>query len=303
MNKSLPVLLFIFITNFWIIQTQCPTGTTLNPQGECQCNIAGKHLDIDLAATLNALDTNTSSYTSIIPDLYDFEGGTSGSCLDCGVIGPNQYAIGTNCIGTDLGVGLIYSQKTIIQSNDIGNGNSYFTAKFPGLFVFVGQINIELFYLSGIINTNGYGTRDGGELSATVNGIKYKGFFIRIYDAFIPSINHLIIVEDNGSLEHIFTGMTGFEYQKVKNLQNIPWIAYLLFATKKSGKGTYVDDSIIQQLMTNFLSSKLKKSNCTRSCPSTCDTCISYFSCRECVSPGKYPDGNECKGMSPIVNN
>lgn len=145
---------------------------------------------------------------------------------------------------------------------------------------------------------SGLGTKDGGELSATVNGINYKGFFTRTYEADIPSINHLFIVEDNGSLEHFYMSQTSNDYDVVKNLQNVPWLAYLLFATWNGTSGAYVDDTIIQQLMTTFLSSKLQKSNCTRSCHSTCNTCISYFSCRDCVSPDKYPDGNECKSIS-----
>ena len=108
----------------------------------------------------------------------------------------------------------------------------------------------------------------------------------------------MFIVEDNGSLEHFYPPPTTNGGDEVGNLQNVPWITYLLFTTWNGYEGTYVNNSIIQQLMTTFLSSKLQKSNCTRSCPSTCDTCLSYFSCRECVSPGKYPDGNKCKSIS-----
>jgi len=100
MNKSLPVLLFIFITKFWIIQTQCPIGTILNSQGECQCTTEGKYLDIDLAATLNALDTDISSYTSIIPDLYDFQEDQSGFFILYGPLGTDPLA--GNMIKTNL---------------------------------------------------------------------------------------------------------------------------------------------------------------------------------------------------------
>jgi len=293
MNKSLLGLIFIFITNFWIIRAQCPTGTTLNTQLECQCNTAGKYLDIDLAATLNALDTGTSSFTNIIP-LYDFQVGTSGYSVYIGDYF-NVTEGGGNNLGTDLHSELVYSQKTIVQSDTLGDGNSYFTAKFPGLFVFVGQINIEKFFIFGKIGTLDFGNKDAGELSATVNGINYKGFFTRTYGTVLPSVNHLIIVEDNGSLEHFYADKTSDDYDAVENLQNIPWLVYLLFSTWNGIQGTVVSNSIIQQFMITFLSSTLQKSDCTRSCPSACNTCISYFSCRECSS-GKYLDGNDCKG-------
>jgi len=294
MNKFLSVLFFILITNFWIIQTQCPIGTTLNSQGECQCNTAGKYLDIDLAETLNALDADISSYTNIISDLFDFDGGETGNCILLGQDGTNDF--NGNFLMTNLQYDFIsYSQKTIVQSADLG-GKKYFTAKFPGLFVFVGQINIETFAIHGDTGISGSGTKDGGELSATINGISYKGFFTRIFEADnMPSINHLIIVEDNGSLENLYTFNTSDDNHSVKNLQNVPWLVYLTFGTWDNTGGTCVDDSILQQLMTTFLSSKLQKSDCTRSCPSACNTCISYFSCRECIS-SKYLDGNECKG-------
>lgn len=135
MNKSLLGLIFIFIMIVWIIQAQCPTGTILNTQLECQCNTSGKYLDIDLAATLNALDTDTSSYTNIIPELYEFEGGISGYRLNNGYFGGYVNDNGRNYIGTNFESGLLYSQKTIKLSNGLGTGINYFTAKFPGLFI------------------------------------------------------------------------------------------------------------------------------------------------------------------------
>ena len=291
MNKTLLITFLIFLTQTPFILSQCPAGSTLNGDGECQCDTAGKFLRIDLQATLTALNSGVSSLTSLIPDIYDFDEGVSGTKI---VEGTNDMYDTGNYLNTNLGNSITYNNKAITSSSKIGSGNSYFTAKYTGIFFFIAQISITDFWVNGETGADGYGSVDGAILSETVAGINYKGLVKRIYGTSDPSVNHLIIVEDNGVVDHEFYASTDNDYHKVKKLQNVKWMAYLLFATRKSLQGLKVSNDKMRDVMVAFLTNMLKKSGCTLDCPNTCSQCISYYACKQCSNTRVYISGNQC---------
>ena len=93
-----------------------------------------------------------------------------------------------------------YSNATVQQHLQGLNGQ-YFTRKYPGLFVFAADINnVDRFSINGYLGADGAGQVAGAELTVNYGGTIYKGVVKRVHSVGDPSVNHLIIVKDNGSL-------------------------------------------------------------------------------------------------------
>ena len=72
----------------------------------------------------------------------------------------------------------------------------------------------------------------------------------RVYNAGDPSVNHLIIVPDNGIVVHDVATDTNNDYHRVSGLSAINRIYYLLYA---GSSGAYIDNTAALAIMTNFL--------------------------------------------------
>ena len=205
-----------------------------------------------LGAVLDHLDSRFAGVTQLIPDRFDFSEGVSGTSISDG--GLNMFDNG-NYLSSDLGGGLSYSDGKIVGATILGPAGRYFTRKHPGLFVFAGDVQgIQTFTISGYLGAGGRGAADGAVLDATVQGVAYRGFVKRVFDAGVPSVNHLVIVPFDPALDHEYDTWTSYDYHRVRGLQNVRRIYYLLYATEGGG---YIDNATTLAIMKAFLEALL----------------------------------------------
>ena len=139
----------------------------------------------------------------------------------------------------------------IAASTLLGTGGQYFTRKYDGLFVFAANVNaLTYFEITGNLGADSGGATDSAILTATSSGTTYRGFVKRVYNASDPSVNHLIIVPDNGTVTHTVATDTNDDAHRVLNLTGVTRIYHLLFA---GTGGAYIDNTAMQSIMTTFL--------------------------------------------------
>ena len=202
-----------------------------------------------LVDVINNLNTDYLSITSSIPNRFDFSDGITGTYISDGI---NDMYDGGNYLSTNLGSYLNYSDN-VIQNSAIfgGTAQNYFTRKYPGLFVMVADLNgVSDFSISGNLGADGSGNIDATILTLNVNGITYLGFVKRVYNAYDPSVNHLVIVQANTFLNHTYSADTDNDQHDIHGLNNSNRIYYLLYASVDGG---YIDDNATLLIMQNFL--------------------------------------------------
>ncbi len=198
-----------------------------------------------ILANLNA---GYASITALIPNRYDFSEGTSGNVIGDG--GGDMYDNG-NYISTNLGTELPYSDNSVVASPAFGPGGSYFTRKYPGLFVLGATLDgIDQFSVTGYLGADGGGAMDASVITTQVGGSSYRGFVKRVYNAGDPSVNHLIIVADRPGLSHSYSSNTDIDDHTVSGLSGSTQIFYLLYA---SASGGYINDAQTEAIMREFL--------------------------------------------------
>lgn len=205
----------------------------------------GGSLEID--KVLENLKENHAAITSVIPNRFNFYEGETGSYISDG--GNDMYDVG-NYISTNLSSQVNYTNGSLSTSSAFGTPGNYFTVKFPGLFIFAADINVSTFNVSGNLGADGSGSVDGSILSLTHKAKNFKGLIKRVYNAGDPSVNHLVIVEDNGSVSHNFSSSTDSDQHNITNLTGVQRIYYLLFA---GSNGSYIADTSMKELMAAFL--------------------------------------------------
>ena len=207
------------------------------------CTVTGP-----LSGVLASLNQNYSAVNVVIPNRFNFTDGDFSNNINDG--GNDMYD-GGNYLGTNLGTNLNYSNNAIVSDAAFGAGGQYFTVKYPGLFVMAADINnVGDFNISGNNGADGGGNMDATTLTATRCGITYKGFVKRVYNAGDPSINHLIIVQDNSSLNHTYDTNTDNDLDDLAGLNANTRIYYLLYA---SANGGYINDANTLNIMNAFL--------------------------------------------------
>ncbi|WP_367275754.1 S8 family serine peptidase [Marivirga sp.] len=203
--------------------------------------------DINLADLLTRLDTAHNNLTNLIPDNYLFSNGFTGTNISDG--GGDMYD-GGNRLSTDFG-GDIYYSNNLIDSSIYLDNNNYFTAKYDGLFIFSADVSaVNSFSINGNLGADGSGSVDGAVIEMTKNGKNYVGFVKRVYNAYDPSVNHLIIVEDNGLVNHEFSTDTNNDFHRLNNLTDINNLHHLLFA---GTSGKYYDNTVMTNVMEAYL--------------------------------------------------
>jgi subtilisin family serine protease len=199
---------------------------------------------------LTSLNENFSDIYNSIPNRYNFTEGVTGYYIGDG--GDDMYD-GGNFLATNIGGYIYYSNNTIASSSYFGSGGRYFTKKDNGLFVLAADINgINFFEISGDLGADGSGDVDGSILQSVINGRTYYGFVKRVYNAYDPSVNHLIIIPENSAASHQFSTNTNNDYHQVYNLSESDRIYYLLYA---GTDGYYIDDDATLNIMNTFISS------------------------------------------------
>src|SRR3972149_5079901 len=191
-------------------------------------NTGGSDLNYDirlnLETVLENLNNNVSMIIDSIPDRYDFLGGSSGFFIEDG--GNDIYDDG-NYLSTNLGQYIHYSDDEILTSSYLGSNGQYFTRKYNGLFVFAADINsIGYFKISGNLGANGAGNVDSATFSYNYQGKNYFGYLKRVHNTADPSVNHLIIVEDNSPTQTWSTNSNDDTHQ-INNLSGVGRIYYL----------------------------------------------------------------------------
>ena len=203
-----------------------------------------------LEEVLNNLNQNYLTVNSIVPSRYDFYDGTSGSRISDG--GYDMYDYG-NYLSTNLGGYLTYQDNAVVGSSYLGATGRYFTRKYPGLFVLGADLDgVGEFRISGGLGADGLGDIDGTALSLRYFGTTYYGFVKRVYGAYEPSVNHLIIVADEHA-DHTFSVNTDLDDHTVYDLEGADRLYYLLYASRDSGVGTYIDNVETMEIMRAFL--------------------------------------------------
>ncbi|MFB0516570.1 MAG: choice-of-anchor D domain-containing protein, partial [Candidatus Neomarinimicrobiota bacterium] len=201
-----------------------------------------------LETILDNLNTNYSAVTDIVPNRFDFSEGVTGNYISDG--GNDMYD-GGNYLFTDLGGPIPYSNGVITTHGALGTSGRYFTRKYPGLFVFVADLdNVDNFEISGYLGADGSGYADGAVLEMMKHGVTYYGFVKRVYGAGDPSVNHLVVVADNPTAYHEFSTNTNDDYHRVCNLSGSNRIYYLLYA---GSNGYYINNTATLSIMDAFL--------------------------------------------------
>ena len=207
--------------------------------------------DVTLDTVLNRINRFNTNLTSLVPSLFLFTDGVTGSNISDG--GNDMYdggnRLNTNFSGTS---NINYSDNTIISSANFGTEGQYFTRKVPGLFVLAADLdNVTLFNITGNLGADGSGNSDGAVLNTSAHGSLYTAFINRTFNAGDPSINRMIIVQDNPSAAHTFLTDTDNEDHEVTGLADSKRLYYLLFASQN---GNYVNDTQMQAIFEEFVS-------------------------------------------------
>ncbi len=118
----------------------------------------------------------------------------------------------------------VCDSHAMVGDGYFGDGSSYFTAMFPGMFVLAANnINIEQFSIVGNIGSDGTGVDAVDIYPINAYGVTYTAYFKTNYGASDddPSINHIVIVDGDGNGidqfydptsrgdEHCITGLEG----------------------------------------------------------------------------------------------
>lgn len=197
---------------------------------------------------LESLNNNESMIASLIPSKYNFSEGETGYRIIDG--GKNMYD-GGNRFYTNLGSVINYTNSTIKNSSYFGS-EKYFTAKYDGLFVLTSNLNnVDRFGINGNIGNNGNGSVNGVVLSLNNGRKEFLGFVKRVYGSSGPSVNHLIIVENNGNLSRNFSPFKSSDYHEIHGLSESKRLYYLLFASENGG---LVNNDSMLDIMEEFLS-------------------------------------------------
>ncbi|HEX6851651.1 MAG TPA: choice-of-anchor D domain-containing protein [Candidatus Polarisedimenticolaceae bacterium] len=191
-----------------------------------------------LEEVLAALDASHASITARIPGRYDFSEGTTGSSIGDG--GGDMYD-GGNYLSTSAGGPIPYRDGTVTDSALLGPGGRYFTRKYPGLFVFVGEFEgPDQFTISGDLGADGSGLVNAAILRLDARGSTWRGYVKRVWAAYDPSVNHLVLVEGGEALPQDHSTYTNDDFHRIRSIPRGTRVHYLLFA---SGGGGYVGDA------------------------------------------------------------
>ena len=210
--------------------------------------------DIPLETILSNLNADADSIRDLIPSRYAFTEGVTGTYI---ADGGNMYDYGNYLRPNSSYEPLSYSDNTIVAApSSLGAGGRYFTRKFDGLFVFAADIaDLSGFEIDGNL---GYGSVfdapsrrvDTAILTETRGEITYKGFVKRVHGGTTPSVNHLVIVADNGTVAHSAPGYAYSDDHRVTGLAGATRLYYLLYA---GAAGAYIDDTATRAIFSAFL--------------------------------------------------
>jgi hypothetical protein len=234
--------------------------TYATPTATDNCSASGMP---DLADVLANFDANSTDVLNTIPNSYVFAmdgpNGVNGNYISDG--GSDMYD-GGNYLNTNYQSNINYSDGVILSSSAFGTTGQYFTryvaggttySNNPAMFIMAADLdNVSTFFITGNNGADGSGSADGAVLSVTVGGVDYDVFIKRVYNAFDPSINHVMIIPTNASASHNFATNTDDDFHEVIGISTTTRIYYLLYA---GNGGSYINNSQTEAIVLEFLSS------------------------------------------------
>ena len=164
-----------------------------------------------------------------------------------------------NILNTNIESAIRYSNGVVTDSDGFGPTGRYFTRKIDGgLFVLGADLDgVDHFEIRGGLGADSIGTADGTVLTLERGGRRFLGFVKRVFDGldlntglFDPSVNHLVIVEDNDLATQTFEEDTDSDQHRVSGLAGIRRLYYLLYA---SGEGLRIGDDETQAIFETFI--------------------------------------------------
>lgn len=201
-----------------------------------------------LQDVLQRMNASHTTVTTLIPNLYTFTEGVSGTNI---VDGGNDMYDGGNYLNTSLGSSISYSDNVISATTTLGVGGTYFTRKQPGLFLFVADMNnVSTFNISGNLGADGSGAVSGTTLTRSFGGMSYTGYFKGVSGTTDPSVNHLVIVETKAGISHTYSSNSDNDDHSITGMSGATRLYYLLFAR---ADGRAVDAVLAGTIMDAFL--------------------------------------------------
>ena len=225
----------------WVNAVQGPETEPTPPATESAAQLP-------LESVLANLNLKYALVNSAVPNRYAFSEGITGTSI---TDGSGDMYDGGNYLSTNLGTYLSYSDNLIAASTLLGNGGRYFTRKYDGLWAFAADVSsLTYFEITGNLGADGSGTTDSTILTTQRNGITYRGFVKRVYNAGDPSVNHLIIVPDGPGVTHEPSTNTDYDNHRLSNLPGVTRIYYLLYA---GTGGAFINNISTLAIMNAFL--------------------------------------------------
>ncbi|NHM02245.1 T9SS type B sorting domain-containing protein [Flavobacterium difficile] len=219
-----------------------------------------------LENVLANINTNSNTILATIPNpvVFEMDNGLNGNVIFDGF---SDMYDGGNILNTNFASNIQYSQNNIVNSSAFGSSGRYFTSYItngttgslnPCMFILAADINnVSNFNTTGNLGADGNGSTDASSFSITVNGIGYNCFVKRVYNAFDPSINQLMIVPTNPSASQTFATDTNDGLHSLNNINASTRIYYLLYS---GNSGSYINDAQTQAIAQAFLSNAAQSS-------------------------------------------
>lgn len=175
--------------------------------------------------------------------------------------GADMYDTG-NYISTDRQTAAIsYQFDTMVRDAAFGeNSQRKVFRNQEGVFILAAQdMDIATFKVSGNLGADGGGFSKS--LTFTVDG--YRAFAFGSYGTSDASVNHLILVEDNGTATQIPPSSLENYVHEISNLSGSTKLIYILFATKRIGTLTEkVPDEVFHNLAQRLVAGLMFSHRC-----------------------------------------
>jgi len=146
----------------------------------------------------------------------------------------------------------VCDSHVMVGDGYFGEGSSYFTAMFPGMFVLVANnINITQFSIVGDVGSDGGGIDATDIYPISAGGSTYTAYFKTNYNAGDPSINHIVIVDGNGDgIDQFYDPTSQGDEHCVIGLEGKTKLFFLCLG---KGNGVAMTTSEAQAVATKFL--------------------------------------------------
>lgn len=167
------------------------------------------------------------SVADIIQNRFDFFDGDIGYSISDG--GNDMYD-GGNFLHVD-GYRIDYSNYAMTDYNPGEFDLRYFTAKAEGLFTLVADFtDVQYFYIAGDLGADGSGNVRVSQFQVEVAGRSFQVFTKQVYNAGDPSVNHIVIFEDDNQITQQYDTYTGSDFHYFEGFNPDTRAYYILFA-------------------------------------------------------------------------